>query len=100
MIAHMMLERYSPRFHMDQPEADQLATAICNYLRHTKVKVDAKTRDFWTLLFVLATVEGTRIFAFVNDKSHEAKIRKANQQRAAEGRVVPIDATKGGVFTG
>jgi len=100
MVVHMLLAaKLAPEMAMTQPEADQLAEAICNYLRHTKIKMDAKTRDFWALMIVLGSVEGTRLLAFVTRRAREAKqAALVKEARARDGKVVAIDPT--GQFAG
>ena len=46
MIGHMMLARVIPEFALSEDEAQNLGEAICNYLRHTKVKVDPKIPEY------------------------------------------------------
>jgi hypothetical protein len=77
MVFHMLLASKAPEFAITQEEADQLAQAICNYLRHTKVKLDPKTRDFGALILCLAMVEGTRLLALMQRVSAERIMRKA-----------------------
>jgi hypothetical protein len=76
----MLLAARNPEFFMTEGEASQLAEAIANYLRHSKVSVDPKTRDLCMLLFVIATLEGPRIMAVVKRRNAEKKFAKEQAQ--------------------
>jgi hypothetical protein len=86
MIGHMMLSRVVPEFALDADEAQQLAEAICNYLRHTKVKVDPKTRDFLALLACCGMIYGPRLIAATN----RAAAMRAAKKNANTTGVVPM----------
>lgn len=73
----MILANKAPEFAITQEEADQLAVAVCNYLRHTKVKVDEKTRDFGALILCLGMVEGTRLIAMLQRIAAERAAKKS-----------------------
>jgi hypothetical protein len=92
MIGHMMVSRVIPEFAINEDQARALAVAVCNYLRHTKIKVDPKTRDLWALVWCVCMVEGPCVFMFLQRISHEAQARKANQamRDSASGKIVPI----------
>jgi len=82
----MILANKAPEFAITQEEADQLAVAICNYLRHTKVKVDPKTRDFGALILCVAMVEGSRVIALLQRVAAE---RAASKKPV--GNLAPAD---------
>jgi hypothetical protein len=84
----MFVARVFPEFAITPDEAKQLADAICNYLRHTKIKVDPKTRDLWALILCVMMVEGTRALAVAQRLTGE-KLAKKRQQNGQFGGVVP-----------
>lgn len=83
----MMAAAKVPEFAMTEPEAQQLSVAICNYLRHTDIRMTQKTQDFVALIMALAMVEGTRIIAATNG----VKVRRQmmERQQARSGVTVP-----------
>lgn len=87
MIGHMMLARVIPEFALAPDEAQQLGEAICNYLRHTKVKVDPKTRDLGALVLCCAMIYGPRLLA----ASNRAAAQRAARKRGADDNIVPIN---------
>jgi hypothetical protein len=88
MVAHMMLAaKLGPEFMMTEPEAVQLSTAICNYLQHTKIKVNPKTEALMAMLGTVAMIEGTRIMAFTQRKAAENASKK---NRNPQQTVVPL----------
>ena len=90
MVFHMMLAAKNPEFMISETEAKQLSEAIANYLRHSKIAVDPKTRDLGMLLFVVATIEGPRIIAMAARHSDERK-RKAQEKAERQGaNVTPL----------
>lgn len=91
MIFHIMLASKAPEFAITEQEAQQEAVAICNYLRHTKIKMDPKTRDTWTMIVCLLSVEGTRLIAFINRLAAE----RLAKRKAGQTGIVPQD---GNVF--
>jgi hypothetical protein len=84
----MFVANAFPRFAISDAEAMKLAEAVCNYLRHTKLKVDPKTRDLYALIMCLAMVEGTRLIATVNDMRN-AKAAKAATASGEFGTIAP-----------
>ena len=89
MVLHMMMAtKLGPEFAMSEPEAVQLSTSICNYLQHTKIKVDPKTEALVAMLGTVAMIEGTRIMAFANRKAAETASRRATNPHP---NVVPIN---------
>jgi len=91
MVFHMMLAAKNPEFMLTEPEAKQLAEAIANYLRHSKVAVDPKTRDLGMLLFVAATIEGPRIIGMVNRHADERKRQRQVAAEQAGANVMPLN---------
>ena len=79
MAAHMILAQKIPEMAMTIGEAEQLSTAVCNYLAHTKAKLDPKTEALMALIGVVAVVEGTRIIAVAGRKGRELKAAKMMQ---------------------
>jgi hypothetical protein len=87
MIGHMMVARVIPEFALDESEAQQLGEAIANYLRHTKVKVDPKTRDLGALVLCCAMIYGPRLIA----ASNRAAANRAAKKRTGDENVVPLN---------
>lgn len=79
----MLLAAKNPEFFMQESEAQQLSEAICNYLRHSKVSLDPKTRDLGMLIFVVATLEVPRIMAMLQRRKQEKRMAK-EQEIAAD----------------
>lgn len=95
MAFHMMAAGKVPEFAMTQGEADQLAKAICNYLRHTDIKMTQKTQDFVSLIFAIGMIEGTRIIAATQGVKTRRQIME--RQVAARPATGPAPANAGRV---
>jgi hypothetical protein len=87
MVVHMMVASKMPEMAMTEEEAVAESTAICNYLKHTKIKIDPKTEAFYTMLTTIGMIEGTRLIAFARRKAAE----RASQNRDPNSNVVSID---------
>lgn len=92
----MFVANVFPRFAITEDEAQRLADAICNYLRHTKVKVDPKTRDLWALISCIAMVEGTRLVMTLKDLAAIKAAKNANNATGAFA--APLDPAQGNVY--
>ena len=71
----MMLGSKMPEMIISQQEADQLAVAICNYLRHQNAVVSQKNLDLMALVAALLMVEGTRVVAIASRNKREKKAK-------------------------
>lgn len=91
---HMMLAMRMPEMAITEQEAEQLSEAMVNYYRHSNTVVSQKTMDLMALLYVVAMVEGTRLFAVLNRTRSEAAAKKS-QQRNGAPNVVPFDPATG-----
>jgi hypothetical protein len=97
MIGHMFLGRVAPEFNIAEDEAKALAEAICNYLRHTKMKIDPKTRDFWALIMCVGMIEGPRVISMVGRVNAEKSAAKAAARSQSQGTVNVVPMTHGGM---
>lgn len=91
---HMMLAMRMPEMAITEAEAEQLSEAMVNYYRHSNTVVSQKTMDLIALLYVVAMVEGTRLFAVLNRTRSEAAAKKS-QMRNGAPNVVPFDPATG-----
>ena len=89
MAFHMMLAQKLPEMAISPDEANQLAVALANYLRHSNAVVSQKTIDTLILVGAIGMIEGTRVMAIMGRKRAE----KAGHV-AAGPNVVPIDPAK------
>lgn len=70
-----------------------MADRLAAYLRHTSVRMDPKTRDFYLLLTVLVVMEGPRIARIQARRSAQkvaAKVDAAAREMGGQPNVVPI----------
>lgn len=71
------LARLAPEFRIDDQEAAVLGLRLANYLRHTSVRMDPKTKDLYALIVILVLMEGPRIGRIRSRKAHERNMAKA-----------------------
>jgi hypothetical protein len=88
MAFHMMAAHKVPEMMISPDEAAQLATTMCNYLRHTSVAMSQKHIDLAALISAVVMIEGTRVVAIAN-RSRAAK-NSAKAARAGVGNVVQM----------
>ena len=72
---HMMLASKLPEMMLSQKEADELALAICNYLRHSGGAVSQRNLDLMALIAALLMIEGTRLVAVVTRTKREKRVQ-------------------------
>lgn len=95
-----MLGKLAPEWNIDANEAQTLADRLAAYLRHTSVRMDPKTRDFYLLLTVLIVMEGPRIARIQARRSANkvaAKVDAAAREMGGMPNVVPIQPFPGDV---
>jgi len=87
MVAHMMLATKAPEFAMTEEEAINESKAICNYLAHTKVKIDPKTEAFVVMCGTILATEAPKIIMYVRRVAAE---RKQAQNEFTDPSIVPF----------
>ena len=92
-IHNDLLARLAPEFRIDTHEAGVLAERLAAYLRHTSIRMDPKTKDFYLLVSVLAIMEGPRVSRMMARKSaarEAAKVATEAGRMMGQPNVVPI----------
>lgn len=99
LIIHSLLSTLDPVFAIDEQEARALAEAWAGYLRHSKARLEPRTRDLGILCLTMATIELPRCKRALDNRRMAALAARTDARARAEasGRVVPMSGGPAGL---